>query len=403
MKGKQLALVLFLLVALGGIALLLRNRNSASWSGSATQSNDKIFSFPLNDVAHLTIKTNEAQLNLVKKEGAWRVIERADYPADFGKVAGLLRKLWELHATQDVKAGRSQLGRLHLLEPGGNPGGGTLIDLKDSGAKPLGSLLLGKKQNEASTRVPGEGAPPGGRYVMTPAHTDHVFLISETFDEVQPKPELWLNRDFLAVQNAKSIALAGTTPAMNWKILRETADGTWTLPGAKPGEELDNATINSLLNHLANPSFVDVLPADAPPAETGLDKPSILSIETFDGFVEELRIGKLVGSNYPVLVSVKADLPNERKQVANEKPEDKSRLDEQFQTKQKQLVEKLAREQKLADRPYLIARGTVEPFLKERSALLKSNPSPSPIMPPNGGSPTKPRPIPSPSSPRRPK
>ena len=32
MKGKQLALVLVLLVALGGVAVFLRNRNSASWS-----------------------------------------------------------------------------------------------------------------------------------------------------------------------------------------------------------------------------------------------------------------------------------------------------------------------------------------------------------------------------------
>ena len=67
-------------------------------------------------------------------------------------------------------------------------------------------------------------------------------------------------------------------------------------------------------------------------------------------------------ANYPVLVSVKAVLPNERKPAPDEKPEDKARLDQQFQEKQKKLGEKLTREQKLAGRPYLIAqrhRGTI--------------------------------------------
>jgi hypothetical protein len=38
-------------------------------------------------------------------------------------------------------------------------------------------------------------------------------------------------------------------------------------------------------------------------------KPSSARIDTFDGFVYEPRIGKLMSENYPVLVSVKAELP----------------------------------------------------------------------------------------------
>ena len=137
MRRNQLVIILVLLVALGGVALFLRSRNSASWSSSATGSNEKILSFPLNDVSHVTIKSGGAELNLVKKKGStWCVAERADYPADFEKVAGLLRKLWELRATQDVKAGPSQLGRLQLLEPGNDPNSGTLVELKSDSAKP---------------------------------------------------------------------------------------------------------------------------------------------------------------------------------------------------------------------------------------------------------------------------
>ncbi len=99
---------------------------------------------------------------------------------------------------------------------------------------------------------------------------------------------------------------------MNWKIVRDAAASPWKLADAKPGEELDNAKASSVASHFTAASFADVLPPDAPVAETGLDKPSTVRIETFDNFVYELRIGKLTGENYPVLVSVKGDLPKER-------------------------------------------------------------------------------------------
>ena len=102
MKGKQLALVLVLLVAVGGVALFLNQRNSASWSETATTSSGKVLDFPLNDVSQVTIKEGDAELNLVKKDDVWKVKERADYPADFDKVGALIRKLWELQA----RAGR---------------------------------------------------------------------------------------------------------------------------------------------------------------------------------------------------------------------------------------------------------------------------------------------------------
>ena len=145
MKGKQLAIVLILLVALGGVALFLNHRESATWSNTATISRDKILDFQLNDVSKATIKDNGVELNLVKIEDTFRVKERVDYPADFSKVSSLLRKLWELRPVQDVKIGPSQLGRLQLTEPGQGSGNGTLIDLKGAGDKRLAALLLGKK------------------------------------------------------------------------------------------------------------------------------------------------------------------------------------------------------------------------------------------------------------------
>ncbi len=384
MKGRQLAIVLLLLVALGGTALLLTRRNSASWRNTATASQNKILNFPLNDVSHVTIKGIGAELNLVKKDDVWRVKERADYPADFDKVSALIRKLWELRPVQDVKVGPLQLGRLDLAGPGQQTGSGTLLDLKGADDKRLGALLLGKKYltNPDQLPLPNEGdGITAGRYVMGQDGSNRVFLVSETLDDVDPKPERWLIRDFIKIENPKSIAVIGATPTMKWSVSRETATAPWKLLDAKRREDFDAAKVSNLTTLFSAATFADVLPPDAPVAETGLDKPSTARIETFDNFVYELRIGKLMGKNYPVLISVKAELPKERTPAAAEKPEDKAKLDEDFQMRHKGLSDKLTKEQKLKNRPYLIAKSTIDQLLKDRSALMtKKKPSPSPTV-----------------------
>jgi hypothetical protein len=380
MKGKQLAIVLVLLIAVGGVALFLNRRNAASWSNTATSSGDKILNFALNDVSHVSIKTSGAELNLVKKDDVWRVKERVDYPADFDKVSALIRTIWELRPVQDVKIGPSQLGRLQLTEPGQDANGSTRLDLKNAGDKRLAALLLGKKYLRNSDQALGQGAGiPAGRYVMAQDGSNRVFLVSETLDEVQTKPEQWLSHDFVRVENPKSVAVAGATPGINWKVARDDASAPWKLVDAKRGEELDSAKVQSLANVFANAAFADVLAPDAAGTETGLDKPATVRIETFDNFAYELRIGKAMGDNHPVLVSVKAELPKERTQAKDEKPEDKTRLDQEFQAHQQGLIDKLAKEQKLERRPYLIAKATVDQLLKDRSTLMaEKKPVPSP-------------------------
>lgn len=387
MKGKQLAIILVLLVVLGGVALYVKSRNSASWSKTATASSGKVLDFPLNDVAQLTIKESGAELNLAKKDDLWTVKERADYPADFEKISALIRKLWELKPVQDVKAGPSQLARLQLTEPAPGSTNGALLDLKSAGGKRLAALLLGKK----NLRNPDQPASEGGgiavgRYVMAQDGSNRVFLVSDAFEEIQMKPEQWLSRGFIKIENPKSIAVAVNAPDMKWKIVRDAAASPWKLADAKPGEELDTAKASGVASIFAYGSFADVLGPDAAAAETGLDKPSTAHIETFDNFTYDLKIGKLMGENYPVLVSVKAVLPKERTAAAAEKPEDKTKLDQEFQTKQKQLTDKLATEQNLPARPYLIAKPTVEQLFKERAALLaEKKPSPAPAAPPSPG------------------
>ena len=412
MKARQLGIVLVVLIVLGGIALVLRNRTATSWREAATVTEGKVLNFPLNDASHLTITSGADELNLVKKNEVWIVAERFDYPADFNQVADLVRKLWELRPTQDVKVGPSQLGRLELFEPGKESSGGSsmLIDLKGKDDKRLAALLLGKKQLRESDQS-AVGMAAAGRYAMPLDGSNHVFLISESFDQVQTKPERWLSHDFIKVQDPKAITVAGSTPSMNWKLVRDTTSTAWKLVDAKPGEELDAAKAQALATLFANASFADVLNPKALPADAGLEKPSTVRIETFDGFVYELRVGKAAGDNYPVLIGVTGQVAEQRVPEPNEKPEDKANLDKQFQDKRNQLMERLSKEKKAENWAYLISKNTIDQVVKDRSALLVEKPSPAPNTPvrkapsPPMAAPAKSAPAvpPSPSARKRPK
>jgi hypothetical protein len=117
-----------------------------------------------------------------------------------------------------------------------------------------------------------------------------------------------------------------------------------------------------------------------------------VTIETFDNFKYVLKIGKLNGENYPVMVSVSADLVKERQPGKDEKPEDKTKLDEEFKTKLKGFEDKLAAEKKFEGRPYLIAKYTIEQLLKDRSGLLaeKKPETPPGATPPTSATPPAP-------------
>jgi hypothetical protein len=389
MKGKQLAILLVLVAVLGGAWYLTSERNRASRS-STGGAGGKVVELPINDVAQLTIKTSSGQVNLVRKGDVWTVQERADYPASFEQVSDLLRKFWDLKTVQEVKAGPSQLPRLELVEPGKGDNAGTLVEFKDKDGKTLNALLLGKKHMRKSEGGPMDfGGFPAGRYVKVLSGTK-ISLVSEPLEEADPKPERWLQKDFLKIDGPKTITLAGQTDAQRWSVTRDSAAGEWKLADAKPDEKIDPAKTTPLASVFAAPSFNDVLAADAKPEDTGLDKPTVATIETFDGFRYELKIGKANGEARPVLISVSASFPKERTPVADEKPEDKTRLDEEFKAKQKTLEEKLAKEKKFEGRPFLIPNFAVEPLLKDRAGLLPDKPAETTATPPPPGMPPHP-------------
>ncbi len=376
MNRKQLGLLLVLVIVLGGAGLLLRQRQNASFEGSNPAVGRKLLGeFPFNDVAHITLKQGTNELNLVKKDDRWRVRERNDYPANYSEISDFLLKARDLKIIQSEKVGPSQLPRLALVAgPGTNSA--LVVEFRDQNDKPIKSLLLGKKHMRKSNRPApspfgdaGEEGWPDGRYVKLEGAASEVALISEPLANIEPKPEEWLNKDFFKVEKVRSVAVAFPVATNCWKLTRESETGEWKLAEAKPGEQLDNSKASGTTSSLVSPTFNDVV-TGAKPEQLGLDKPTVVSVDTFDNFAYTLKVGQKTNDNYALVMSVDAQLPKERTAGKDEKPEDKARLDKEFKDNQKKLQDKLAQEKACEKWVYLVSTWTVESLLKERSQLL---------------------------------
>jgi hypothetical protein len=380
MNRKQLVILIVVLVVLGIAGVRVYQRNQTSWQGGGRQGAalKLLGDLPVNDVAAIVVKGGTNQLDLVKKDGLWRVKERNDYPANFSEISGFLLKAADLKAAQTEEIGASQLGRYKLLPPGHATNTAVLVELRDSNGKVIKSLLLGKTHMRKSEGRPspmgemGENEGfPDGRYVMVGTGAKTVAVVSDPLSNLEAKPDLWLNKDFFKVEKIRSIAVVFPVATNSWKVTRDTESATdWKLAEAKPGEQLDSSKTSSFSYALNAPSFSDVLPADTKPEQTGLDKPTIITLDTFDNFTYTLKLGQKTNDNLPMVVTVSAQIPKERTPGKDEKAEDKARLDKEFKETQKKVEDKLSQEKSFEKWVYLVSNWTVDSLLKERAQLL---------------------------------
>lgn len=396
MNRKQLVTLIVLVVVLGGLGIYIRNRQNSSFSSGNTSVGQKLLGkFDVNAVGHIALKQGTNEVNLAKKDNLWRVRERNDYPANYSEISDFLIKAQDLKIIQTETVGASQLPRLSLASGQGTNSPLT-VDFKDQNDKPIRTLLLGKKHMRKSDRPSpygdvGEEGSPDGRWVKV-GDSETVAVISEPLANIEPKADNWLNKDFVHIEKPKTIAVTFPVATNSWKLTKESETAEWKLADPATGEQLDASKATGVSNPLGSPAFNDVATA-AKPEELGLDKPTVVNVETFDGFNYTIKVGAKTNDNFALTVGVAANIAKERSPGKDEKPEDKAKLDKEFADKQKKLEEKLAQEKGFEKWTYLVSTWTVEPLLKERKDLMaekkeekKDEPKPDEHKTPDVGS-----------------
>lgn len=394
MNRNQFITLVVLGLLVGGLGIYFANKQKDSFSHSSFQAGQKVLpEFPLNDVGHLRLKQGTNEVNLVLGADSWGVKERWSYPANFSAVSEFLRKMWALKPVQDVEAGPSQYGRLELNTPSqGSTNSGTLVEFKNAKGTNLRSVVLGKTfSREGPGGSPfGGGEMPVGRYLLVPGDQPKVWLVSETFSDIGTDPAQWLNKDFFKVEKIKSISVQG--PTNSWSLARETETGEWKLAEPKEGENFDPAKASSLNYALSSPSFEDVAAPEFSGEQPEFKDGTKATIATFEGFNYTIHLASTKEDNYLMNVQVEGSFPQERSPGADEKPEDKEKLDKEFLDALKKKQEKLTKEQAYGKWVYKVGKWTVDPLLKSRSDFMAEEKTEAPAQTTNEGTDNPPEP-----------
>ena len=225
----------------------------------------------------LVIKTKEETITLLKGDGdeaSWTTAD--DFPANQGKVNGLLDKLKTLKTSFPVATSSGAHQRFKLTDDEFE----RHLTL-EQGGKTLGSLYLGSGAGAGRTHV---------RYGDDPA----VYSVNIGIYDVPGELGEWLDKSVLQLkaEDLKTVTLG--------ELTLEKADKAWAADKLPDAKVLNQQAVDEGLSPLLSLRFDTLLGKESKP-EYGLDKPELtLKLEHKEGS-REYQLGKLKESEYYVL------------------------------------------------------------------------------------------------------
>jgi hypothetical protein len=392
MNKRQVIILWVIAIALGSaVGIVKLTQKDTTKSATKRAAGETLFEkFPGTDVATVEIQGADNTVTLTRKDNAWVVAERDNYPANTSYINDFIRTLTELKVTRGMEAGPSFAPRFGMDEnSSSSEERGLTATFKDASGKELARVSLGKNIESAQDMggMMGGGMSVG-RYIRNHADESGFYAVSEMFPSVSIEPQRWLNDEFVSPDKVKSITMSQKGKADTaWKLIRDTEDAEYKLEGAAGSEVLDTTVTAPLKNLLAYARFDDVVPAAKVADKADAANKQTVVVETFEGFTYTFGLTPVKDSTdkYLMTVDVTGELAKERKKEEGEKPEDAKTKDEAFQSRIKTLNEKLEKEKKLAGRTFEVAKTTVDSLLKERDQLI-TKATPPPPADPNQGS-----------------
>lgn len=349
MNARIALVLLVLLAAIGGGALLVRQQSGSQKPADAASIGQPLLKdLQAANVASIAIRQPKDAITLVRKDDRWTIAERDGFPADFDKVREFVLKALALKVGQSEPIGEKDRARLNLDATG------TAIDFLGADGKPLARLVAGRKYFKVEPENP-DKALGDGRYVALPGDEKRVIVVSDPLSQASTKTADWVSKAGIGAEKVKSLEVREPAGAA-WKIERSGDNADWKLAGARAGEKLEITKANAAGYTFGQISIADVAPKDAKPEQTGLDKPTVVTVTTLDGLTYTLSVGKFEGENYYATVAVAGD----------PKPEGKD-----AEARLKAMAPRVAREKALAGFTLLIPKAKLEDILRKRADLLE--------------------------------
>lgn len=253
MKLKTFAILLGILCILS-VAVYY-----TSYSGKpSTRSSDmgaRLFpELAAGDVAAISVVSPEDNTTIKQAQSGWTVAERFDYPADFSKIAELVKKLTGAKIGRSFAASDESRARLSLYLPDKKDvpaeQRGVRIVLTDKNKKTLADLLVGKEREGGGDTA----------YVM-PQPEGRICLVNQDFRYIEKKPAGWLNKKPIDLDPKKIERVVLFDPAKTrarYTLKRPAAGKDPVLLDLPAGKKLAKYKVDQLFEALTSLSIDDV-------------------------------------------------------------------------------------------------------------------------------------------------
>ena len=307
MSARAVAVLVVLLLALGGGALYLQRQEATERPANAAALGQPVLKdLKAADIAAIRIVEPKATLTLQRRDDGWTIAERDGFPADTARVRDFVLKAIELKVGQSEPIGEQDRGRLKL------DASGTAVDFLAAGDKPLAKLVVGKKYFSREPDNP-ERAPGDGRFVLRPDSPGTVFIVKDPLAQATARSADWIRRSGPKIEKVKTLEVRPQQGG-GYRIERSGDNADWKLADAKAGEKLEVTRANAASYVLGQIELADVAPKEDRdnPAVTGLDKPTLIDATTLAGTRYELKVGMLSGDNYYVALSTTSSDPQDQ-------------------------------------------------------------------------------------------
>lgn len=380
MTRKHVLILLALVLVIGGIGVVMFKRDVNQWRGPDERLGQRVLpKLDVSQIGQIHIKHGDDELTVVEQDGAWRVKERGGFPADPALISELTFKAREWKIAQSEPITEAQRPRVDVAPPDAKEGASTLLEFRDKEGKPLATLYLGKKHlGKPPLQVKGfDKGQPDGRYLIVASDPETLLVVQDPMNNVEPKPEKWIAKDFAKVDRIKTLKVDSGDPATSYELSRSEEAGDWVLAGLS-AERTNGSAAVSATNTLYTLSFVDVDPKLKP---SQLKNPIVVTAETFDGWTYRIQIAPKPGDDahmyYTVAVTGEVKR-TERKPVKDEKPEEKEKRDKEHEERFKRLEAQLAHEKTLADWVFVVDRKALTTLMRERARFIEEPEKPEP-------------------------
>lgn len=349
MNARVAGVLLVLLLALGGGALLLKQQGQSQRPAHADRLGQPVLKgLQAAGIAAIVVREPDATLTLQRQVQQWTIAERGGFPADVEKVRQLVLKALELKVGQSEPIADADRTRLNLDDKG------TQLEFRGADGKPLAQVVIGRKffkrEPENADRAPGDG-----RFVMLPGDAGTALVVADPLTIASAKSANWISRAGFAAEKVKALEVT-LAAGERWKIERPGDNADWKLSPLRAGEKLDVTRANSASYSLNSVELADVATPALQPADSGLDRPAATIVaSTFDGLTYTVRLGKRAGDNVHASVAIAGD--------ANPGGPDAAE-------RARKIAARLPGEKALAAHTLLIAASKFEDILKKRAELL---------------------------------